>query len=50
MEAVEERNIKLKWIEQVLLSPQKTKAHDFDPELKQFWGEIPELDMRVLHS
>ena len=49
IEAIEERNISIKWIEQVLHSPQKIKSHDVDPELKQFWGEIPELDMRVLH-
>ena len=47
--SIRDRNIAIEWIEKILKSPQKVKKHEYDSELKHYWGEIPELDNRVLH-
>lgn len=46
---MEERHIKLAWVERVLFNPERTEDHGTDPDLEHRFGAIAERDNRVLY-
>lgn len=45
---IAERQIELRWLEQVLANPDRTEPGKFDPKLTNALGRIAERDGRVL--